>query len=107
MADVEPLDSGTQTAPSVRSSWFPAAALVPGIAAVFAGLLYAAGGMAISGEVLAAGYQVQDALPLTPLPQILARGALDSPGSDRNLGGRPNRLQHRDYRLDFDGPRPR
>src|SRR5687768_13102366 len=46
------------------------AALLPGVAALFVGLLYAAGGMALAGELAAADFPLQDTLPLTPLQQI-------------------------------------
>jgi hypothetical protein len=50
------------------------AAVGSGIAALGLALIYAVGLVARAGELAAAGYSVQDVLPLVPLQQGLARG---------------------------------
>src|SRR5215216_7083635 len=57
-----------------RATTFQAAAGFSGIAALGLALLYAAGVVARSGELAAAGYSPQDIVPLVPFQQFLARG---------------------------------
>jgi hypothetical protein len=48
--------------------------LLPGLAALGAGVLYAAGAVVKSGQLRDAGLNVRDTLPLVPLQQLLALG---------------------------------
>jgi hypothetical protein len=67
-------DSTQDVATKDRADWHTIAAALPGVAALGAALLYAAGLIARAGEVTAAGFSPQDVLPLIPLQQGLARG---------------------------------
>lgn len=62
-------------APRRSSSWVAHATALPGIAALGAATLYAAGLIARAGELAAAGFSPEEVLPWIPIQQGLARGA--------------------------------
>jgi hypothetical protein len=64
----------SDAAQATRLTALQAAAGLSGLAALLLGVIYAAGGIARAGELAAAGYSVQETLPLAPIPQFLARG---------------------------------